>query len=124
MLNLFAKCPKVLLLGYNSQTIKLIRILNKKYNINPFLFADKRPKQLKSLLVRYIFVKQKLSHNMYYTEHAILDIAKSHPGESIILIPCSSHFANIINKNAETFEYEYILCDNKHVQDIISSPIF
>lgn len=122
MLDLFQKCPDVLLLGYNSQTMKLIKILNKKYNIIPVLFADKRPKT-PPIFARYVFWKQKLPSNKYYTEHTILDISKSLSCENPIIIPCSSHFKNIVFDNADFYENEYILCDINDIHAMVLSTI-
>ena len=120
MQNIFPIHTEVLLLGYNEQTIKIIKTLNKKYNIIPILFATERPTKLSSLFIHYTFWNQELPNNNYYTVHTILDISKSLSSEHRILIPCTSHFQNLAHKYADCFENEYLLYELK---DILKSFI-
>ena len=118
MQNIFPTNSEVLLLGYDNQTAKIIKILNKKYNITPTLFATNRPGKLFSLFIHYTFWNQELPNNNYYTVHTILDISKSLPSEHRILIPCTSPFQKMAWKYADFFESEYILFDIKDIQEL------
>ena len=120
MQNIFSIHSEVLLLGYNDQTVKIIKTLNKKYNTIPILFAPERPTKLSSLFIHYIFWNQELPNNNYYTVHTILDISKSLSSEHRILIPCTSHFQNIARKYADYFENEYILCEIEDIQKLFT----
>ena len=120
MQNTFPIGSKVLLLGHNNQTAKIIKVLNKKHNITPILFAANRPNKLLSLFIHYTFCKQEFPNNNYYTVHTILDISKSLPSEHRILAPCTSHFQKVVRKYADFFEKEYILYDIKVVQELFA----
>lgn len=116
MTDLLQKHPEVLILGTNDQTIKLIKFINKKFNIIPILFAPIRPTPKILFSTKYVFWRQALPNNNYYTMHTILDISKSMPGECRILISCTSHFENIISSERDFFEKEYILCNYKDIK--------
>ncbi len=121
MINLLKNGPEVLILGTNSQTTELIKLLNKKYNIIPILFASRHPTLKIFSSARYIFCHQKLLNNNYYITHAILDIAKSLRGDCRALLPCTSHFENIIAGDYDFFENEYIIYKYIDIQKLLTN---
>lgn len=102
------QCSDIILIGTNSQTCRIIKALNSDYGIRPILFAHRRPFSL-NILLDYIFIKQWLPYNNYYTVHSILNISQAFPNNNIALVPCTSHFDNLIQSNAEIFENSYIV---------------
>lgn len=98
----------VVLLGLSDQTVPAIRALNREYGTVPTLFAERRPLRW-PLWIKYRFVHCRLPGNSYYLLHAVLDMVAAPHDVRTILVPCTSQFQNIMSKNIEIFEKEYII---------------
>lgn len=98
----------VVLLGLATDTMSIIRALNRDCGNAPLLFSEKRPFGF-SMFFRYRFKRCLMPQNEYYTLHSILDIAATSQEVRTVLVPCTSQFEKIISDNPAFFESEYII---------------
>lgn len=110
MYKLLEACSSVILLGFEKQTIEIIRALNKDYGIKPIVYSCERMCIIHPF-VRFSSTIQLLKNNDYYTVHSILDIAEKNCTGNMILVPCTAQFAKLVEKDLDIFENVYIVAN-------------
>lgn len=119
MENLLEQKPYILLFGAGPGISELIHALNKDYEIEPFVYAEKRVSAIPGI-IRFKYAKLKYPENKFYLLHTLLDFNDDiHIRQTTLLIPCTAIYEQFVTEFKDTLETSFIIISLNILRDAL-----
>jgi predicted ATP-grasp superfamily ATP-dependent carboligase len=117
--DLMRQKPYVIFLGFGPGVADIIRALNKDYDVEPYIYSEKRPSLIPGML-RYKFIRLKYPGNRYCALRTLLDFNDEvRIRQTTLLIPTLPEYERLVNEYRDTLETSFIITTQNMICEIL-----